>query len=134
MSAQIQVQAVEDVLRVVVHGEVTASVGDEVLAQAITQARETGCFRLLLDLREAQVPDDAAPYQENDLADRFGIRRTDRIALLCPPEDPRCKAMAQRATDAGLLLGYFTEEREAVDWLHRRMRLFPRLFRRFRSP
>jgi hypothetical protein len=102
--------------------EVDVSEGIRLLTHGVTVARQHGVTRLLLDLRRLSGP--AAP----GVSQRFWLARSlaeasaweVRLAVLAPRRliDPdRIGVIAAR--NAGLDVGLFTREAEAVTWLTR---------------
>jgi hypothetical protein len=109
------------IVHVVVHGELSKELGEEIITNARTAAAEHK-YRILCDVRQAEV--------KVSLADWFFLPRTlaifkeakirtIRAAVLISPGNPaRAYNFYETVThNLGMNVRIFREEKEAVDWL-----------------
>jgi hypothetical protein len=77
------------------------------------------CHRFLVDLREAELTESVGQQYEfaYKRAEKAGLRRSWRIALLIAPTDESHDFLAIALQNAGYSLRCFDNESAAVDWL-----------------
>ncbi len=86
------------------------------------EARENGVGKFLIDLREADFRESfTESYLFAGSLDRFGVRRSDKIAILIDPDIPEQRSRQRFsetvAVNRGFDIQVFGDETEAVKWL-----------------
>jgi hypothetical protein len=121
MAAGVEVSIAEGYVWAQVRGELMPELADEAAERSMHQAKGERVLSALLDLKQAQLSQElASGYNCPNLPLLFGLRRTDRIALLCQPGTPLHPLMEEAAADAGPFLRVFIQEQKGIRWLRAR--------------
>ncbi len=117
---RIQLHADSGFVRVDAFGEITRSVGEQIITEARKLAAENDCS-LLYDVREATVKVDFSRYffmpRELEVLTTAPTRQV-KVAILIPAEQAQEYSFYETAAgNVGLSVKIFLDENEAIAWL-----------------
>lgn len=131
MTAKIDIYSSDGIVRTTIRGGLTIDDGCDALRRTAEQGAD-GHYRHLLDLRQARVVGVLAWSCRRARNARLPrARRLCSIALLCASGERRAYALAEAIAKAGFRSRSFTDEIDALTWLHATS--LPRRRRRQRS-
>lgn len=103
-------------------GPQVAADAERAVRQLRAEARENAISRFLIDMREADIRDTIAEsYLFAGSLDDFGVRRSDKLAILVNPQIPEQQSRQlfseTVAVNRGFNFRVFGDETEAIKWL-----------------
>lgn len=107
------------IIRVELTGLAHYDVTHEMLLKVAELATSTRLARLLFDLRQVDVRDSAVnTIRHTEEADQMGFAPGLRVAVLGLANDPMLQYIEDVSVNRGRPVRVFTDEQEAVKWLH----------------
>lgn len=117
MPPDIRISQEPGIIRIVYQGKPEPAITTRMLREVGERVAQTGCERLLFDVRNADLSDvyiDAIRHTEE--AEQLGIHRALRIAVLGRP-DPVLPYLENVTVNRGYQVKAFTDETLALAWL-----------------